>query len=125
MTAHTKAPPPALCAYSQDDASTLHQQVSFPANSASTCDRFRDPDCGSNGYCNTCTGLVEAHDSCDIRNPTWSKDASDTITTSFSGYVNRATAGCCQAHSCVGSYIESHLTSIPAGEKVYFDYQAT
>ena len=92
--------------------SALASTVSFPANSNS-------------GLCKTCTNLAGAHDSCrNYRGESFSQAADGTITTSFGATVDGAPGGCCQANSCVGAYFESHVASMSAGDRVYFDYQA-
>ena len=87
-----------------------YQQVSFPANSRS-------------GWCTTCPNLAESHSTCRNSGETFSTDADGTITTSFSAHVQGARGGCCTANSCVGSYFESQVVNMGAGDKVYFDYR--
>ena len=101
-----------------------HQQVSFPANANSDC-YSNDPDCGSDGFCQTCPSLAEAHDSChNYSGERFEQDADGTITTSFSARVAASAGHCCQANSCVGAYFESQHAGMIAGDKVYFEYQA-
>lgn len=47
------------------------------------------------------------------------------LTSSFFGFVDSSTGSCCNANSCVFSYVETESFSAKAGQSIQFNYRSS